>query len=97
MALKLILIAGTTAALLLQGCDDRTNLSCPDASEATIKEWIRAHKERNAPKYPHLEVVGKGWYDTGTNWWIVPVDAGARKLTALIDCKGGLEFSVREL
>lgn len=67
MGLKLTLITGATVALLTQGCDDRTSLSCPNADQAVIKEWIRAHKERNAPKYPDLEVVGKGWYDTGTN------------------------------
>lgn len=91
-------VLATASALLLSGCgDDTTRLYCPDKGKDFFEQSVAAYFVRHPPppEQQPIKVLEGGWYDTGTNWWIVPVDGGSEKWSALLSCDGHLELSGR--
>lgn len=91
-------IIATASALLFSGCgDDTTSLYCPDKGKDFFEQSVAAYFVRHPPTSDQqpIKVLEGARYDTGTNWWIVPVDVGSKKWNALMSCDGHLELSGR--
>jgi hypothetical protein len=92
------MLAVGLASLVLSGCgDDSAEMNCPDADRAFFDQSLANYfaRHQNASGTTMYRIAGKARYDTGTHWWIVPVDTEGRKLQALLSCDGRLELSGR--
>jgi hypothetical protein len=84
------------AVTVLSGCDDSSEMYCPNEGRAFFESSINAYFERHPPRQGDtVHILPGANYDTTTNWWLVPVDVGPEKLLALLSCDGHLELSDR--
>ncbi|MGE7993355.1 hypothetical protein ACQKPE_20400 [Pseudomonas sp. NPDC089554] len=98
MIRKAAWLAYAVSFMVLAGCGERDAGSCAaGGSEAFFKASIDAYYQRHAQQEASKSytLVEGAHYDTTTNWWMVPFDAGSERLQALISCDGRLEITGR--
>ncbi|WP_122666743.1 hypothetical protein [Pseudomonas viridiflava] len=85
-------------SVVLAGCEERPEMSCPDNGEQFWLQSLDAYFLRHPQqvKTTPYELQPGASYDSRTNWWIVPFDIGQKKLLALMSCDGHLEISGRQ-
>ncbi|MCQ2995762.1 hypothetical protein [Pseudomonas syringae group sp. J309-1] len=85
-------------SLVLSGCDESTEMSCPDNGEQFWLQSLDAYFLRHPEhvKTTPYELKPGASYDSRTNWWTVPFDIGQKRLKALMNCEGHIEISGRK-
>jgi hypothetical protein len=85
------------ASLVLTACDKDEEISCSGSGQEFFEASVNAYFEKHPPArgMDSVRVLPGGTYNSHLNWWVVPVDVGAEKWSALLSCDGHLELSGR--
>lgn len=96
--MRLGIFIGAALLAALAGCDDSGNMSCSDKGQDFFDRSVKAYFGKHPPTggAENVRVLPGATYDTATNWWVVPIDVGKEKWSALLSCDGHLELSGRD-